>query len=177
MQKRRLVWITRCFNTLSPIKGKRRADDEPTVDLTRPNSLSRSGILRRCWTIIETKPEFFMNPSTILSLSLISSMSFSGWQIHLLKSRLPDAVIQWSRCLYKVPAPKKKEQIMKIQKQYLKLNMITAVEANMWVGEKLDTNRISHHQCYCGKFQDSQEFDHPFLGSFCRCGKVKVHHS
>jgi hypothetical protein len=38
----------------------------------------------------------------------IALKSFSRWHIHLLRSHLPDAVMQWLSCLYRVTAKKVK---------------------------------------------------------------------
>jgi len=53
-------------------------DDNPTVDLTCPNNLSRSGILRRYPSVVGPSPQFWMKASTTSSLLLIASMSLSG---------------------------------------------------------------------------------------------------
>jgi len=70
--------LTRFFNILSPTKGNVTEDDNPTVDLTCPNNLSRSGILWRYPRVIGPSPQFWMKASTTSSLSLMASMSLSG---------------------------------------------------------------------------------------------------
>uniref|UniRef100_A0A0A9ES03 MSH7 n=1 Tax=Arundo donax TaxID=35708 RepID=A0A0A9ES03_ARUDO len=66
------------FNIFVPIKGNRTEDDNPMVDLTRPNNLSRSGIFRRYSSVLGPSPQPWMKPSTTSSLLLIASISFSG---------------------------------------------------------------------------------------------------
>uniref|UniRef100_A0A0A9E1S5 Uncharacterized protein n=1 Tax=Arundo donax TaxID=35708 RepID=A0A0A9E1S5_ARUDO len=70
--------LIRLFNIFFPTKGNRTEDDNPTVDLTRPNNLSRSGILRRYSSVLGPSPQSWTNPSTTSSLLLIASISFSG---------------------------------------------------------------------------------------------------
>lgn len=95
--------LTCCFKIFFPIKGNAREADALTLIPTLPSNLSRSGSFRRYRATTNIISECAIRSSTALSLLLMLSTSFSGWQIQLLNSRLPDDVTQLSRYLNNVP--------------------------------------------------------------------------
>lgn len=99
--------LTLCFNVFFPTSGIVSIACEWTIALTLASNLSKSGILRRYCATINMISERVIKASTTLSLLLISSTSFNGWQIQLLKSRFPEGVIQLSRYLNNVPENKR----------------------------------------------------------------------
>jgi len=95
--------LTLCFNAFFPTKGNTSVACDWTAALTLPSSLSKSGTLRRNCATSNIISACSVKASTTLSLLLISSTSFNGWQIQLLRSRFPAGVIQLSRYLKSVP--------------------------------------------------------------------------
>ena len=150
--------LTLCFNVFFPTKGNMSMACELTIALTLPSNLSKSGILRRYCATTNMISGCITKASTTLSLLLICSTFFNGWQIQLLKSRFPEDVIQLSRCLNNVPEIKK-----------LNSKRHNTVQQYCYhfqcKGRVLEDHQLNHHQHCYWKSQDWLVSVHPFWGN------------